>query len=147
MLLIDAAYLLIIHNNVHISAGCSKQKPLKIDPHNGRDWAIKRFGTNFGKKWTMFGESIELSQPEKFRQLYQCCDKFLDDAIKDKIDWKGRWLLARIFVFICGCDQILDSTDIIDVLVTGLADDDIRKKGPGCGNLDTLGPNTRKILH
>ena len=34
--------------------------------------------------------------------------------------------------------------DIIDVLATGLADDDIRKKGLVCGNLDTLGPKTQK---
>ena len=76
-----AASLLIIHNNVCTNLSFSKPKPLIMDrPRIGRDFNEEVWNT-FMQKWTMFKDSTEMTESEKRRQLYQCCDKDLGDAI------------------------------------------------------------------
>lgn len=190
-----AASLLILHNNVHLNenAKCSKQKPPKIDrPHIGKDCTEEVWNT-FTQKWTMFKESTELSSAETLRQLFQCCDDELGDALlkghsqainsNEEELMKTIKLLAVVPVSVVvrrsdflstrqdfgentrsyaarlkgkattcsysckcpkeGCGQIVDFTDIIvkDVLVTGLADEDIRKDVLGWGELDDTNIN------
>ena len=78
-----AASMLIIHNNVHVneSAQRSKQKPPKIDrPEIGRDSSEETWNM-FIAKWQMFKDGTQLSQSDTVRQLFQCCDDELGDAI------------------------------------------------------------------
>ena len=76
-----AASLLNIHNNVHINANSSKPKPLKVDlPRIGRDCNEERWNI-FMQKWIIFKDSMEMTEVEKRRQLYQCCEEDLGDAI------------------------------------------------------------------
>ena len=183
-----AASLLIIHNNVHINANSSKLKPPKMDrPRIGRDCSEEGWNI-FRQKWTIFKDSMELTEVEKSRQLYQCCEEDLGDAIlrghgdivnlneqellkmikqlavipvsvvvrrtdflstKQDLTENTRSFAARLkgkastcsYTCKCpkdGCNQIIDFTDIIlkDVMVTGLADEDIRKEVLGWGSLD-----------
>ena len=95
-----AASLPIIHNNVHINASYSKSKPPKMDrPRIGRDFNEEVWNT-FLQKWTMFKDSTEMSKSEKRRQLYQCCDEDLGDAIlkghADVVNLSERELLSMI---------------------------------------------------
>ena len=70
-----AAYLLIIHNNVHINANSSKPKPPKFaGPRIGRDCNEERWNI-FMQKWIVFKDSMEITEVEKRRQLYQCCEE------------------------------------------------------------------------
>ena len=79
-----AASLLIIHNNVHINANSSKLKPPKMDrPRIGRDCSEEGWNI-FRQKWTTFKDSMDLTEVEKSRQLYQCCEEDLGDAILRK---------------------------------------------------------------
>ena len=183
-----AASLLIIHNNVHINENSSKLKPPKMDrPRIGRDCSEEGWNI-FRQKWTIFKDSMELTEVEKSRQLYQCCEEDLGDAIlrghedivnlneqellkmikqlavvpvsvvvrrtdflstKQDLTENTRSFAARLkgkastcsYTCKCpkdGCNQIIDFTDIIlkDVMVTGLADEDIRKEVLGWGSLD-----------
>lgn len=78
-----AASLLIIHNNVHINenARSTKQRPPKIDrPRIGKE-SSEEVWNMFVTKWTMFKESTQLSDEETLRQLFQCCEEELGDAI------------------------------------------------------------------
>ena len=188
-----AASLLIIHNNVHINANSSKLKPPKMDrPRIGRDCSEEGWNI-FRQKWTIFKDSMELTEVEKSRQLYQCCEEDLGDAIlrghedivnlneqellkmikqlavvpvsvvvrrtdflstKQDLTENTRSFAARLkgkastCLYTCkcpkdGCNQIIDFTDIIlkDVMVTGLADEDIRKEVLGWENLDEKNVN------
>ena len=188
-----AASLLIIHNNVHINANSSKLKPPKMDrPRIGRDCSEEGWNI-FRQKWTIFKDSMELTEVEKSRQLYQCCEEDLGDAIlrghedivnlneqellkmikqlavvpvsvvvrrtdflstKQDLTENTRSFAARLkgkastcsYTCKCpkdGCNQIIDFTDIIlkDVMVTGLADEDIRKEVLGWGSLDEKNVN------
>ena len=187
------ASLLIIHNNVHINANSSKPKPPKMDrPRIGRD--CNEEGWNiFLQKRTIFKDSMEMTEVEKHRQLYQCCEEDLGDAIlkghNDVVNLSEQELLRMIkqlavipvsvvvrrsdflsarqdltentrsfaarlkgkastcsYTCKCpkdGCNQMIDFTDIIlkDVMVTGLADEDIRKEVLGWENLDEKNVN------
>ena len=42
---------------------------------------MKKFGTHFWKKWKIFKDSMEVLESEKLRQLYQCCNEDLGEAI------------------------------------------------------------------
>ena len=95
-----AASLPIIHNNVHINASYSKPNPPKMDrPRIGRDCNEDVWNT-FLQKWTMFKDSTEMSESEKRRQLFQCCDEDLGDAIlkghADVVNLSERELLSMI---------------------------------------------------
>ena len=52
------------------------------------------------QKWIIFKDSMELTEVEKSRQLYQCCDKDLGDAIlrgnKDMVNLNEQKLLKMI---------------------------------------------------
>ena len=51
-----------------------------LSPRIRRDYNEKVWKT-FLQKWTMFKYSTEMSEWEKLRQLYQCCNEDLGDAI------------------------------------------------------------------
>ena len=171
----------------------AKQKPPKIDrPQIGKDSSEEVWNT-FLTRWTMFKDSTQLSDSETLRQLFQCCDEELGDAIlkghsdavkssetelmriikqlavipvsvvvrrsdfigtKQDLTENARAYTARLQgkaatcsdSCICpkdGCDQVVDFTDIIvkDVMVSGLADEDIRKDVLGWEELDNKGVN------
>ena len=52
------------------------------------------------QKWVIFKDSMELIELEKSRQLYQCCEEDLGDAILrghgDVVNLKGQELLKMI---------------------------------------------------
>ena len=80
-----AASLLNIHNNVHINAS-SKPKPPKMNrPKIGRN-CNEEGCSIFVQKWTIFKVSMEMTEVEKRRQLYLCCEEDLvlgDTILKD----------------------------------------------------------------
>ena len=76
-----AASLLIIHKNVHFIASSLQLKPPKMDRPRIERSSNEEISSLFLQKLTMFKDSTEITESEKRRQLYQCCDKYLGDFI------------------------------------------------------------------
>ena len=65
-----AAFLLIIHNNVHIVASYLKPNPPKIDQSLIERGCNEEIWNLFLQKWTMFKDTTEMIESEEFCQLY-----------------------------------------------------------------------------
>ena len=54
----------------------------------------------FVQKWTIFKDSMEMTEVEKGRQLYQCCEEDLGDALlkghEDEVNLSEQELLRMI---------------------------------------------------
>ena len=82
-----AAALLVIHNNVHVSAPTTaattpmRQRAPKIERPKISCGSSEETWNAFTMRWSMFKRGTELSATETVQHLFQCCDDDLGDAI------------------------------------------------------------------
>ena len=81
-----AAALLNIHVLVHTQA--TKQKPPKVDRPTISRGSTEEDWDTFLKKWDLFKKGTDIPTGQVNTQLWQCCDKELeDDLLKDVSDF------------------------------------------------------------
>ena len=81
-----AAALLVIHNNVHLSAprtsdASARQRAPKIERPRISAGSSEETWNTFSTRWTMFKQSTRLTGAESVQHLFHCCDEDLGDAI------------------------------------------------------------------
>lgn len=188
-----AAALLVIHNNVHVSAptnanAATRQRAPKIERPKLSAGSSEETWNTFITRWSMFKRSTALAAAESVQQLFHCCDEDLGDALlkghPDAVAGNEANLLSKIKklavipVAICvrraellttkqdhgenarafyskvkgkaatcsysvdcssgTCTQVIDFTNIMvkDVIIAGLADEDVKKDVLGWSDLD-----------
>ena len=188
-----AAALLVIHNNVHISAppnvqAATRQRAPKIERPRISAGSSEETWNTFITRWTMFKRSTRLAGAESVEHLFHCCEEELGDAIlkghPDAVSGNEEQLLVRIKqmavipVAICvrraellstkqdhgenartfyakvkgkaatcsyslecssgTCARVNDFTDVMvkDVIITGLADEEVKRDVLGWSDLD-----------
>ena len=76
--------LLTIHGSSHVSTASSPpslQKPPKLDRPSISLHSSEELWIAFTARWDMFKKSTQLSNDETVRQLFQCCDEELGNAL------------------------------------------------------------------
>ena len=187
------AAMLMIHNNIHISAptnanAAAHQRAPKIDRPKISAGSSEEIWNTFMTRWTMFKRSTGITGPEAVQHLFHCCEDELGDALlkahpdaatgnEDELVAKIK-KMAVIPVAVCvrraellgtqqdhgenarafcaklkgkaatcsytadctsdTCTQVINFTDIMvkDVLVSGLADEEVKKEVLGWSELD-----------
>ena len=81
-----AAALLVIHNNVHVSAprnaeAATRQRAPKIERPRISAGSSEETWNIFNTRWSMFKRSTGLAGAESVQHLFHCCDEDLGDAI------------------------------------------------------------------
>ena len=81
-----AAALLIVHNNMHISpptpaANLTQQRAPRLERPKITGGSSEETWNSFMTRWTMFKRGTTLTDDEKVRHLFQCCEEELGDAV------------------------------------------------------------------